>query len=91
MQRLLSVALDNWYVFDGYAVGHGGSDLLELPVDRLCNYVRWMLTRDMDEQKRLAFEAELYRPPPGEEAAGPWTAEAETAALADLGRAFSAV
>lgn len=89
MQRLLSVALENWYVFDGYAVGHGGTDLLDLPVDRFCNYVRWFLVRNMDDQQRARFEADLYRPPPGEEPAGPWTAEEETRALSELGKAFS--
>ncbi len=76
------------HLLNGFLAGHGGPDLLDLPVGRLCDFTRWYMTRDCDEKAIAKFEAELFRPPPGvpaEEAAGPWAPEAETAALAQFG------
>lgn len=85
---MLATALEHWYIFDGYAVAHGGADLRTLDVDRLCSYIRWMCTKELQENDRIQFEARLFQPPPGEKPAGPWAPEAETASLANLQQAF---
>jgi hypothetical protein len=89
VQRLLAAALGNWYFFDGYAVAHGLGELGELELDRFVNLIRYLSTRNMNEDQLRTYELKLFRPPRRNgPAVGPWSPAAETAALADLRGAF---
>lgn len=60
-------------------------ELWDLPVRRFCNFVRWFFTRNAEKESDIQkFEAQLWRPPPGEQPQGPWSAEAEMAGLRGL-------
>jgi len=61
-------------------------DLRELPLDRFCNYVYWMATREASSVDIEKFRARLWRPPPGKaaDARSPWSKENETGAFQAL-------
>ena len=89
----MMTALEHRYQLDGYLAGHGAPALFSMPVGRLCDFTRWMFTRDAEDKDRVRFEVELFRPPPGWQpeagaAQGPWAPEAETASLAALASAL---
>lgn len=85
-------ALQHWDVIDGYAVGHNVPDVRTLPLDRFCNFIWWLSTRNANETDQAKARAQLWRPPPvvpGKVATpidprSPWSAENEAKALASL-------
>jgi hypothetical protein len=81
--RLAATALAHWELLDGYAVAHGMPDLMDLKIDRFCNYVYWMLTKGYSETDMASFRSRLWQPPIGEiaDVRSPWSAENENAAL----------
>jgi len=83
--RLVRTAVGNWETLDGYAVAHGMPDLRDLPLDRFCNFVWYMLTRNSEKKDVDQMRAKLWVPPPKSTAPipknSPWSAEAETAAF----------
>jgi hypothetical protein len=83
--RLVRTAVANWETLDGYAVAHGMGDLRLLELDRFCNYVWYMLTRNAEKKDIDSMRAKLWVPPPKSAAPiprnSPWSAEAETAAF----------
>jgi hypothetical protein len=86
--KLMVTALEYRHLLNGFLAGHGGSDLFSLSVGRLCDFTRWFLIRDADENEMRRFDRDLVRPPPEllpEQAEGPWSPEAETAALSQFG------
>jgi hypothetical protein len=84
--RLCRVALDHWRDLDGWAVAQRLKDLRKMPLDRFVNLVWYWATKDAPSEADLAkFEAQIWRPLPGMAATeGPWSPEAENAALASL-------
>lgn len=55
-------------------------DLRELPLERFCNFVYWMATRNGSPTDVEKFRAKLWRPPKGEvviDARSPWAPENE--------------
>ena len=83
--RLVRTAVANWETLDGYAVAHGMGDLRLLDLDRFCNFVWYMLTRNADKKDTDSLRAKIWVPPPKSVAPipknSPWSAEAETAAF----------
>lgn len=63
--RLLGVLQEKWADFDGYAVSHNMPDLMELPLDRVTNFVWYFLTKDADAEGLDKFKATLWQPPRG--------------------------
>ena len=88
--RLAQIAKRSWWEFDGFAVSQNMPPLGELSMDRFCSFVLWLCLRNADEPGRIKFNAQLYRPPPGQQPKGPWTPAAEmksfTALKAALGK-----
>ena len=86
--RYGQIARQNWEDLDGYAVGHGMPPLTSLPLDRFCNWVWWMLTREANESDRQKIRAKIWRPPPEEnkpiDPRSPWSAENEMKAFSAL-------
>lgn len=79
--------MHNWADLDGYAVAQNMPDLRTLPIDRFCNFVWHMLTRNADESDRRKLEANIWRPPPKTvhiDPRSPWSAQNETSALGAL-------
>lgn len=58
--------------------------LEDLRVDRLCNFVFWKLTHNLDEKDLQKFVGRLWLPPAGEviDSRSPWSAESETNSFA---------
>ena len=84
--RLVRTAVANWETLDGYAVAHGmKGDLRDMPLDRFCNFVWFMMTRNAEKKDIDSMRAKLWVPPPKSAAPIPrnipWSAEAETAAF----------
>lgn len=81
--RLVRTAVANWETLDGYAVAHGMDDLRNLPLERFCNFVWYMLTRNSEKKDVDQLRAKLWVPPPRAAvpipANSPWSAESETA------------
>jgi hypothetical protein len=82
----VQVAVANWAHLDGYAVAHGMPDLRELPLERFCNFVWYMMTRNAEPREVDRLQQQLWVPPKSERnkpipKASPWSAENETAAL----------
>ncbi|QGZ16722.1 hypothetical protein PBI_DEWDROP_75 [Microbacterium phage Dewdrop] len=86
--RYGQIALQHWADLDGYAVGHNMPNLRSLPLDRFCNWLWWMLTRNSNEQEREKTRAKLWRPPPSHvgdiDKRSPWSAENEMKAFSAL-------
>lgn len=84
-QKLISVAREQWALFDGWSVSRG-IDPLDLPLDRYCSFVYYWVMSNMDEEEAEKFESKLWMPPKGEAAPeqGPWSPESETAAFGEL-------
>lgn len=90
--RLGMAAADNWASIDGYAAGHAMKDIRLLPLERFCNFIWWLSTRNSNEQEIAKQKAQLWRPPPappGKPAVpidprSPWSAENESKAFAAL-------
>lgn len=87
--RYGQIARQNWQDLDGYAVGHNMPDLRKLPLDRFCNWLWWMMTKNAkNEQEREKLRAKLWRPPPDLKGTAPidkrspWSAENEMKAFA---------
>lgn len=59
-------------------------ELEELPLNRFCSFVMYMLTRNGSETDNAKLRAKLWRPPPGVAAdpRSPWSPENEKNALA---------
>lgn len=60
-----------------------------MSLDRLCSFVWWKVTSQMQKQADVeAFKAKLWRPPPGNrepiDRRSPWSPENETGALRAL-------
>jgi hypothetical protein len=88
--RLASIAVEHWRYIDGFAVSQGVQDLRTLPLDRFCSFVTWWATRNAEKESDIRqFEARLWRPVAGAEAAGPWSREAETSAFQALRKGVS--
>lgn len=71
---------------DGLAASLGMKDLRKMTLERFCNFIWWVLTRNLESEAELSkLKAKLWMPPasvtPTE---GPWTAEAEMAAFQNL-------
>jgi len=63
-----------------------GVDPMELPLDRLLNFVYFWATEEATEEDRRKFDAQVFRPLPGKAATvGPWAPENENKALHSLG------
>ena len=80
---------------DGYLIGHGSPLALDdLPVQRLCSYVWWFITRNAEDKDREDFRIKVWRPPPQSTAPipkdSPWSAENETKAFSSLKSALNA-
>ena len=83
--RLVTLAIEHWRELDGFAVSQNMPDLRELPLGRFISFIYWWATRNAEtDTERSKFDARLWRPPPGEEAKGPWSPEAEAAAFSAL-------
>ena len=90
--RLGMAALAQYEAIDGYATGHGMKDIRLLALDRFCNFVWWLATRNANEQEQAKMRAQLWRPPPPPpgkaperiDPRSPWSAENEAKALAGL-------
>lgn len=57
----------------------------ELPIDRFCNFIWYMMTKNADEREREKIKSRLWMPPRGEVVEhpnSPWSRENETNALA---------
>ena len=81
---MLGFAIDNWQDVNGFCVAHR-IDFRHLNVSDGADLIWWMLTKDGDEQGKERLKVWLWRPPKGVvPTKGPWTAEAETAALRNL-------
>ena len=68
-------------------------DVRDLSLDRFCNLVWYFATYRGDEKDVEKFRIRLWRPDPGDEkpvTAGPWSAEAETAAFSAARAALGA-
>jgi len=61
--RLVATAIDHWDELEGYGVAHGMKRLENLPLDRFCAFVYYMLTRSEDEAGIRKLRADLWRPP----------------------------
>jgi hypothetical protein len=61
-------------------------DLRKLSLDRFCNFVWWVMTRNLETEADLAkLKAQVWKPPAGfEPTEGPWSAESEMAAFRNL-------
>ena len=83
--RLVRTAVANWETLDGYAAAHGMKPLRLMELERFCNYVWYMMTRNGEKKDNDQLRAKLWVPPPKSEAPipknSPWSAEAETAAF----------
>lgn len=83
--RLVRTAVANWDTLDGYAVAHGMGDLRDLPLERFCAFVWYMMTRFAEKKDIDQMRSKLWVPPPKSTAPiptnSPWSAEAETAAF----------
>ena len=91
-QRLYLLMANEWAVFDGWALGQGIGDPLELPPDRLANLIYWWAIRNADDPAEIEkWTVGLWRPPVGAPAPdqGPWSAESEMAALRGLQKQIS--
>lgn len=73
----------DWPTFDGWAAARN-VDPLTLPYPRFLNLAYYWGTKDTDANGRDRFDGALWIPPPGETPKGPWSAEAEAAALSSL-------
>lgn len=86
--RLVSVLAQNWTVIDGEFALSGKGDILDLPLDRICNLAYHLATRNADENQLRKFDNRLWQPPIGEDveidARSPWSPENETAAFTAL-------
>ena len=84
--RLVLTAVSNWDTLDGYAAAHGMPALLELTLDRFCNFTWYMMTRYAEKKDLDQMKAKLWAPPPGWRepipANSPWSAENEQSAFA---------
>lgn len=81
---MAGIVTDNWRAITGQAISQG-VDLRTLDLDMFCSYVWWWSTQGAEKESDIAkFESQLWRPPPGKVAQGPWSAEAETSAFAAL-------
>lgn len=61
-------------------MAHGVPDLRSLPLDRFCNFVYWMATRNASASEIEKFRARLWRPPVGQavtDTRSPWAPENE--------------
>ncbi|QDP45523.1 hypothetical protein SEA_FUZZBUSTER_39 [Microbacterium phage FuzzBuster] len=67
-------------------MAHGMEDLRTLSLDRFCNYVYWMATRNASATDIEKFRARLWRPPKGEvpDDRSPWSQANETGAFQAL-------
>lgn len=61
-------------------------DLRSLPLDRFCNYVYWMATKESTATEVDKFRARLWRPPKGAtpDQRSPWSEVNETSAFQGL-------
>lgn len=62
-----------------------------MPLDRFCNFLWWVMIRNLESEADLAaLKAKLWRPPPKVEAPAdsPWSADAEMAAFQSLKNAL---
>lgn len=86
-------AARSWADLDGYCVAHGIPDPRELPLERFCNLVWYMMTRNAKDEAAVAkIRAQLWRPPRGMtviDRRSPWSPENETKAFAALKSALS--
>lgn len=62
------------------AAAERGIDLLELPLDRFCNWVYHFVASRLSERNRRAWDMELSRPAAGE-LPPEWTEEGQAAAF----------
>lgn len=68
-------------------MAHGLDYLQEMPLDRFCNFIWWMLTKDGQESDRAKLKAKLWKPPVGvavTDPRSPWSPENERAALSQF-------
>lgn len=83
-RRLLGMAHSDLLRFEGWTVAHG-IDHEHLNLRRLTAVIYHWVTLNGDSEGIEKFDAQLFRPPKGVEATvGPWSPEAEAAALADF-------
>lgn len=84
--RLVLTAVNNWDTLDGYAAAHGMPPLLELSLDRFCNFTWYMMTRFSEKKEIDQLKAKLWVPPPKTTAPipaqSPWSPENEQKAFA---------
>lgn len=85
--RLIGAAHRDWTRLDGWAAGQG-FDPLDLPLDRLCNFVYSKLAENKSEEDRERLDDQLWRPPQGVEVddaeTGVWSADSELEAFGKL-------
>lgn len=67
-------------------MANGLPSLPSLPLDRFCNFVWHMVTKNASSENLEKFRAQLWRPPLGEvpDARSPWSAENERGSFASL-------
>lgn len=85
--RLAQMAVESWPTIDGYAAAHNMPDLRDLELDRFCNFVWHMATRNSDAKEVEKLRARLWRPPKGEavtDPRSPWAPENERGAFQSL-------
>lgn len=61
-------------------------DLRDLTLGRFCNFIWWVMVRNLESEAEIAkTRAKLWMPPPEKVVErGPWSAEAEMSAFASL-------
>lgn len=63
--HLVASLVEGWESFDGLAADRGLGDPLDWPLERLCNWVYFRMTRHADEEERSRIDAALAAPEPG--------------------------
>jgi len=81
----------NWADLDGYAAAHGLSPLQDFPIDRFCNFVWYMFTKEAEQREVDKLRAKLWQPLPGTvvtDPRSPWFSKNESNAFSALKRSM---
>lgn len=69
--KLASAAAHNWFIADPVALGRG-VDMLTMPIRRTVSFIYLLALEGLkDEEERIMFENDVFRPPEGHQPA--WT------------------
>jgi hypothetical protein len=80
-QRLVLFAMENWVLFNGWAISQGVRPL-RLRIDDFCDLVYYWAARNADEADQAKLDEILGTPPEGQEGDAPgWSREEQLAAF----------